>query len=407
MNVPFNGLIRKGFHIFQLVVFIPFYPLLVILTLLRPFCLIRIGFLYTSRIGHFSGNTELYCCEIDAAINKPKRNFKDVFFVKEKISNRQLLRMWQRKLTFLPSFLLYPLYFITYYYPAGNIHRVPPTTQHDRDVFNLFDRFPAHLTFTAEEEEKGRQNLLKMGVTDHKFICLNVRDSAFLSHSAYNYHSYRDCKIENFIYASEQLAKAGYTVIRMGAKVERQMASSHPIVIDYASNGMRSDFMDIYLGAKCLFAISTSSGWDGIPYIFRRPIAFVSFTPIGYFFSFSKRYKGIFKHHILEHENRELTYKEIFNSGLAYALTAQEFKQKGVILQEPSPTEIWELVSEMCEEIETPEVASKAASYPLQEILKSYYVEYSKNGPNGNILHGEFRATFGYNFLEANKSLLS
>lgn len=137
MNAPIKEFIRKGFLIIQLIVFVPFYPLLVILTLLRPFCLIRIGFLFTSRIGHFSGNTELYCCEIDAGINSPKGKFKDVFFVKEMVCNRQLLRMWQRKLTFLPSFLLYPVHFITYYYPAGHIHRVPPTTQHDRDVFNL------------------------------------------------------------------------------------------------------------------------------------------------------------------------------------------------------------------------------------------------------------------------------
>src|SRR5688500_193827 len=81
--------------------FLPFYPCLLIMSAVRPFCLIRVGYLFTSRIGHFAGNTELYCCELDAGINIPETRFIDLFFVREKVSNKQLLKMWKRELKFL------------------------------------------------------------------------------------------------------------------------------------------------------------------------------------------------------------------------------------------------------------------------------------------------------------------
>ena len=61
-------------------------------------------------------------------------------------------------------------------------------------------------------------------------------------------------------FSAEALADRGFYVIRMGKKVNAAINSSQPNVIDYATNGMRSDFMDIYLGAKCSFCISSNFG---------------------------------------------------------------------------------------------------------------------------------------------------
>jgi putative glycosyltransferase (TIGR04372 family) len=66
----------------------------------------------------------------------------------------------------------------------------------------------------------------------------------------------------------------------MGALVKEPLVSRNPKVIDYASNGMRTEFLDVFLGAHCNFCISTGSGWDSIPTIFRRPIMFVNHLPI-------------------------------------------------------------------------------------------------------------------------------
>ena len=81
------------------------------------------------------------------------------------------------------------------------------------------------------------------------------------------------------------------------AHVNSTFNNGNPMIIDYANYGMRTEFLDIYLGAHCDFCISTSAGWDAIPLIFRRPIVYAPVTPLGYIFSFSDRYSAITKHH--------------------------------------------------------------------------------------------------------------
>ena len=82
----------------------------------------------------------------------------------------------------------------------------------------------------------------------------------------------------------------------MGSLVEKKFKNNNKMIIDYANSPHKSDFLDVYLGANCSFCISTSTGFDAIPYVFRRPIAYVT-VPIKYFFTFSRNFLIIAKHH--------------------------------------------------------------------------------------------------------------
>ena len=64
-----------------------------------------------------------------------------------------------------------------------------------------------------------------------------------------------------------------------------------------------SDFMDVYLGAKCSFCISTSLGFDQIPYLFKRPRAILS-LPVGDFQTYSDKNLVMTKKHILKKERK-------------------------------------------------------------------------------------------------------
>ena len=62
-----------------------------------------------------------------------------------------------------------------------------------------------------------------------------------------------------------------------GSKVLKPMKSSDPKVFDYANSKMRSEFMDIYLGAKCTFCVSLGgAGFFGIPFVFPKPLCATS-----------------------------------------------------------------------------------------------------------------------------------
>lgn len=328
----FGRKVSRAFRIFyRLLAAMPFF---LAMRLLRPWLLIRINPLFSFRLGHFAANTELYLCERDAGINVPKRRYVDLSYYDGRIANKQLAIMWGRHLNIWPAWLLGPVFKLNRLFPGGSIHEVGDNTQHDRDVHNLLDRMPPHLSFTLEEEDRGKAGLKAMRIPDgSEFICLTVRDSAYLRSIApdgnpdfYNYHDYRDASLQNYVLAAEALADVGYYVIRMGAVVKAPFNSSHPRVIDYATNGMRSDFMDIYLGAKCKFCISNSTGFDAVPYIFRQPIVYVDHVPLGIVSTFSSKFLITTKKHWLRGEGRLMTFREIFDSGAVFFLAPNNMR---------------------------------------------------------------------------------
>lgn len=393
----------------KLLLFILAVPVVVVIHLIRPWLLVRWGELPSPRIGHFAANTELYLCERDAGINVPGRRHVDIFFMEPPICNQQLAKMWKRILRVWPAWILPSLRRVNRLIPSGAVHEIGDNTHEDRDVHNLLDRFPPHLKFTAEEEVRGVAGLRMMGIPDGApFVCLIVRDSAYLdAHQAkdWSYHNYRDSNVQNCVLAAEELASRGHFVIRMGAKVREAMKTTHPRVIDYATNRMRSDFMDIYLGATCDFCISVGSGFDAVPRVFRRPIVFANVVPLGYMNTYGAQFLGIAKHHISLRKNRELTLREIFAQGVGFGLGTPYFESKGIRLIENTPQEIRDVVVEMAERLNgtwQPGPDDVALQRRFWEIYPVHAKDIYQNRP----LHGEIRARFGAQFLRANREFL-
>src|ERR1035437_8809875 len=66
--------------LFKLPLYILAIPSVLIIRLIKPWLLVRVGTLISSRIGHFAANTELYLCEQDAGINIPNQRRIDIFY---------------------------------------------------------------------------------------------------------------------------------------------------------------------------------------------------------------------------------------------------------------------------------------------------------------------------------------
>ena len=111
---------------------------------------------------------------------------------------------------------------------------------------------------------------------------------------------------------AKTLSDLGYYVVRMGVHVREKMKISDPKIIDYAGNGLRTDFMDIYLGANCYFCISNGTGFDNIPYIFRRPIMYIDHVPLEVLATFHCNTLATSKRFKLKKENRFMTFEEIY-----------------------------------------------------------------------------------------------
>lgn len=382
-------------------------PMVLAIRLIKPLTVVRIGFLNSERIGHLAGDTELYLCERDAGINIPSKSYIDVWYHSGAICNKTLASMWKRSLNIGPSLLLSLVDRLNRFLRGHEVHGI---RHQSRDTINLLDRFPPHISFITNEEERGQTGLRALGIPDKApFVCLSVRDSAYLDRTYpkgdWGGHDYRDSNIQNYVFAAQGLALRGYYLVRMGVVVKERFPVSHPMIIDYAAKDMRSDFMDIYLGAKCDFFVSTGTGIDALAMVFRRPYVFVNLVPVVYCHTATTKHIFIVKKHWLRSEKRFMTFREIFESGAGLFLDSQQFENMGIELIENSPEEIAAVVLEMESRLR----GTWCTTDQDEELQKRFWDIFPKNGVspyNSQPLHGEIRSRIGTEFLRQNKALL-
>jgi hypothetical protein len=79
--------LKKLKSLISLILQIPIYiisiPTVIIIRLIGPWFLIRLGALNSSRIGHFAKELELYLNDLDAGINISQKNTLIFFFYEE------------------------------------------------------------------------------------------------------------------------------------------------------------------------------------------------------------------------------------------------------------------------------------------------------------------------------------
>ena len=353
--------------------------------LLKPFVRVRFGRLRSDRFGHYAYEPERYLCQRDAGLHGWP-NF-DVFYNEGEISNSQLKKMLDvselrvLKISRIGGWLMKYVCLLLKWLPKGKEHVLVIAGYGEFSARWTLSRTLAHLSFSPEEEKKGKEALAKMGVpVDREYVCIYARDSAYMGQQFpgrdWNYHNYRDDSIQDYLPAAEMLTQRGYFVIRMGHIVKENLKTSNPMIIDYAANGFRSDFLDIYLPAKCHFFLGNPSGLIAIPAIFRRPIAYVNFSQPGALYNWDLNGIFIWKRVWLRREGRFLTFREMLQLNLPIDFDRKDLKRIAdlgeIDIVDNSPGEIRDLAIEMEERIlGTWRMPQEAQA--LQEKIKALY----------------------------------
>lgn len=364
---------------------------LALVRLLGPMVTIRFGNLFVSRLGHLAGNTECYLCERDAALNRSRRVF-DIWCPVGEPANAYLLKMFGRVIRI--SKFAGVVNEIGKRFPWWAGHTFTDS-QWGRDIHNLMESSPPHLRFTKAEERKGQRELRRLGIAQGaKWVCIINRDPIYLKvkepAADYSYHDFRDSDINNYRAAAMALMERDYYVIRMGAHVNGPMKLQAPKFIDYAVSDKRSEFMDVYLGAKCEFCISNGTGFDGIPMIFRRPICFVNESPFEYLSTWMENSLAIWKHHWKD--GKRMSVQKIISSGAGMFFKTEQYAAAGISMQENTPEEIRDAALEMLD-----------LSQDSQTWFWDQYPR-SLSPHNGLPLHGKIRLRIGAKFLEQYKN---
>jgi putative glycosyltransferase (TIGR04372 family) len=398
------------------IIYFPFYFIaiffVIIIRLLRPIILIRIGYIISSSIGHYAGNTELYLCEKDFGINVPNVRYYDIFYFRyQPISNIFLAEKIKKIIPIYPKYILEPILYLNRFLPGFRKFEVGQNTLNDRDVNNLLDRSKIHLKFTKEEIEYGDRLLGILGIPKNsKIVCLLVRDSSYLFTKfgpGYEYHNYRDCNVNNYLEAAEELSKLGYFIVRMGEVAKEKFESNNPKIIDYANNVNRSPFLDIYLGYKCIFTISTSSGWDAVPsHLFKKPMLYTNYSPIILMSSFSKKYLITIKKYFDLNNNKILNFSEIYSRNLFYLTKDIDYNYNNIKLIENTPEEIKNAALDMHNLITNKLILSTEDQILQKRFWTDFPNEVKSSYFQKKSLHGEIKALISPSFLRNNKTLL-
>jgi putative glycosyltransferase (TIGR04372 family) len=251
------------------------------LRLLSSVYRVEIQPLLVERIGHLAIEPELLLSLRDV---HPQERSTTLFYSRGPVANEFLVSMWRRVLPFGPAWLLHPMWLANARFPWLDLGARGWDVLHF-DLRHL-DETASHLHFTDDEHAQGRDLLCSLGLDPNQpFVCLTARDGAYLTTLEpgrdWGYHDYRDSDISTYRSLAEVIADSGLAVLRMGAVVAAPLESSHPLVIDYASSGLRSDFGDVYLFAHCRMSISSSTGVDSLAMTFRRPMGIVNLPGIG------------------------------------------------------------------------------------------------------------------------------
>jgi len=327
----------------------------VFMRIISPVVIIRIGLLDIGRIGgmHLA---DPYLCLKNDGFFKP-RSFDIWFFLPTKvISNQQWLKMWKRELKICPlwcSKFMLMLNNINKSIPGYEDHVInilPESLDKQNHIVKSVLNNPGHfLRFTKKEQDFGIRAVADIGIPFNiPFICIHNRDSAYLDYkypnSDWSYHNFRDSGIKNHLMAMNKLTERGYYVIRMGEIVKDRINSNNPAINDYASNGKRTEFLDIFLISKCKFMICSEGGLHVVPMNFRKPIVMVNLVLL---WAFPRWPKGIilFKKYYSYRENRFLSIKEIV--GLGKFFNSNFLRQEGVELIENTDLEIRDAAIEM------------------------------------------------------------
>jgi len=402
------------FRRYLLSLLLPIQALTVILVFaLRPFVLIRFGGISAERLGHFTLNTELSLLEVELSQKLLPHSTICIWYLLGKPANYYLLDLWKRELFIvgrLGGYFLFGVYLLLKKLPFGEIHIISPC-QHDRDILGLMSVSDSSIKLKDYEIQRGSRICeTEFGIPrDAKIVVATIRDSSYLKTidpaTDYSYHDFRDSTAQNYLKAFQQLANAGYYVLRMGAVVNSslKLEGLSTKIIDYATSGKRTEFLDIYLAQRCEFCISQGTGFDGLTNMFRKPILYVNAAPLGYVNTMVPISLAIFKEHYSRFLGRKLSVSEIFDEGLGYASRSSDFKRLGVELVENSPDQIAEACSEMLSLIQD--------RYTLTEreirLQKLFWTKFKNKQVNKYPLHTNIRLKICKSFLYQNSYLLN
>lgn len=255
-------------------------PVILLLLVIRIFKNFRINKIISHKIGHLATPMEIYVCEYKENPNK----IPIIWFFDKRIANKFLKKQWSKKLIILPRFILEPIYILFRKYEFFNFFLEDFSNESElvkrtlKDGVKQIDdkevllKHKQSIEFNDKEKNDGENYLKNIDFQNKKLVLFSSRTSAFHDEKE---ESYRNSNINNQILGIKFLVSNNYKALRIGKNEIEKINFVNQNIIDYAISDDRSDFLDVYLGSKCEFMISSDSGINQLADLFRKPILII------------------------------------------------------------------------------------------------------------------------------------
>jgi putative glycosyltransferase (TIGR04372 family) len=250
----------------DLLLVVPALVTAILLRVLRPVVTIRFRNLPADEIGPLTVVSQHYLRMKET--QQKKRQF-DFWYLKDsvKVSNDYMLSFVKSRIKVRRSRFIELVAAISEKLPGAQHYQIESEIR-----ITLLEGVGKKLKLPQKDCDSSSEYVKKIGIDPQKeFIALMVRDGAYKSDIVQantqlrtDKEIYRNQDINDYLQVAEKFASMNVQIVRMGAKVERPFTSNSPLIIDYASTGMRTEAADIYLASECAMCISTNLGFDHI-----------------------------------------------------------------------------------------------------------------------------------------------
>lgn len=266
-------------------------PVVAVILLLRRWVDLRVLPVNTSRFGHLFHDLDYRLTERDNLLaNNKSWYLATPFRVDLRISSRLGVKMWRdcvkqkNRTAWLPSAIGVPLVWaikrlgleseLILYNPK----KIGGRFNASSDVFGLTLKSSPNLRFSEKLASEAESHAKRMGLDlQRPIVCVHVRERHYHSVHARGLWvetmQFRNGQPLETTSAAARLADLGYQVVRMGVnELERLGIADEKRIFDYATNGFRSELLDLYLVSKCQFILTNGTGLDAAAQAFRKPI---------------------------------------------------------------------------------------------------------------------------------------
>ena len=248
----------------DLLLVVPALVTAILLRVLRPIVTIRFRNLPADEIGPLTVVSQHY---LRIKETQQKKRQLDFWYLKDsvKVSNDYMLNFVKSQIKVHRSRFIELVAAISEKLPGAQHHQIESEIR-----ITLLEGVGKKLKLPQKDRDSSSEYVKKIGIDPQKeFIALMVRDGAYKSDIVQantqlrtDKEIYRNQDINDYLQVAEKFASMNVQIVRMGAKVERPFTSNSPLIIDYASTGMRTEAADIYLASECAMCISTNLGFD-------------------------------------------------------------------------------------------------------------------------------------------------